>query len=366
MDLPLPIISAGRSQEKKEEVEAILKNIEDPNFWNQLAELKLFLEPLAIAANVSQAPTTRLDHILIKLGRLYNTFSRLVFNPKIRETVLASLERRWGKADQDPFILAVFFNPFIRARLFNRKNKLLSRSALYGAVKRVFKHIFWKENDLELYEAFLDYYDSRNEFSADMWDYQEQQAVYERAGKPLNMVNKVFDTAVVRTSLKRKHAAEGRTRSRLRQQFGTLEPDSAMTNIHAENNQSDELGEEIAGTDEDSEDSSIPDMRSLAMQFQRDVADDEDLPEDEGEVEIRVRANASTAPLPKKVRLFFGTQVAIPLQELFEYSSSTGAETHGLDIFKPSGLANLKRELELYGLATHERQKDLETDDLSD
>lgn len=30
--------SAGRSPEKKKEVEVILKNIEDPNFWNQLAE----------------------------------------------------------------------------------------------------------------------------------------------------------------------------------------------------------------------------------------------------------------------------------------------------------------------------------------
>lgn len=148
-----------------------------PNF----SRLKLYLEPLAIAANVSQAPTTRLDHILIELGRLYHVFSHVAFNPRIREIVLASLERRWGKTDQDPFILAVFLNPFIRGRLFNRQNILLNRSALYGIIKRVFRRVFCKDNDLELYQAFLDYYESRSEFSPDRWDYQEQQALHERA-----------------------------------------------------------------------------------------------------------------------------------------------------------------------------------------
>ncbi|EUC55842.1 DUF659 family protein, partial [Rhizoctonia solani AG-3 Rhs1AP] len=171
--------SAGRSPEKKEEVDRILKTIEDPGFWNQLTELKLYLEPLAIAANVSQASSTRLDHILIELGRLYHAFSQLGFNPKIREIVLESLERRWGKADQDPFILAVFLNPFIRGRLFSRENTLLNRSGVYGVVKRVFRRIFRKENDLELYKAFLDYYEFRNEYSPDRWDYREQHAVHE-------------------------------------------------------------------------------------------------------------------------------------------------------------------------------------------
>ncbi|KAG9077642.1 hypothetical protein FRC06_008790, partial [Ceratobasidium sp. 370] len=55
---------AGHSVENLQRVEKIVKNVEDPEFWRKLTELKLYLEPLAIAANVSQAPTTRLDHIL--------------------------------------------------------------------------------------------------------------------------------------------------------------------------------------------------------------------------------------------------------------------------------------------------------------
>ncbi|KAG8791459.1 hypothetical protein FRC12_009168 [Ceratobasidium sp. 428] len=417
--------SAGRSADKKQEVETILKHIEDPNFWNRLAELKLYLEPLAIAANVSQAPTTRLDHILIELGRLYYVFLHLAFNPKILKVVLESLERRWGKADQDSFILAVFLNPFIRGRLFNRENILLNRSALYGIVKRVFRRLFRRDNDLELYEAFLDYYEFRSEFSPDRWDYQEQQALHERAGKSLNMINiwsgllayqtpntgrhqlahlaihilsivansagcerlfsemghihtkrrnrlgyqKVFDTAVVRMNLKRKHAAEGQTRSRLKRQFGTSILDSGMSSTaRVEVNQSDDLGKSLAGIDEADKNSAPPTIRSLATQFQQDALDDEDLSEsDHGEEEpSRAGTGAYTTPLPRRVRLFFGTQVPIPLRDLFDYTPSSGAEKHGLDIFKSAGLANLDMELELYGLATQEMQKDLESDDATD
>ncbi|KDN35726.1 hypothetical protein RSAG8_11349, partial [Rhizoctonia solani AG-8 WAC10335] len=415
--------SAGRSPERKEEVERILKNIEDPNFWNQLTELKLYLEPLAIAANVSQAATTRLDHILIELGRLYNVFSRLAFNPKMRDTALESLERRWGKADQDPFILAVFLNPFIRGRLFSRDNTLLNRSGIYGVVKRVFRRIFRKENDLELYKAFLDYYEFRNEFSPDRWDYREQQAVHDEAGQPLNLVDvwsgllmhqtpnsgrhqlaylathilsivansagcerlfsemghihtkrrsrlgyqKVFDSAVVRMSLKRKHAAEGRTRSRLKRQFGSSKLDSTISTIPANHGQSDDLGEAIADTDGTDEGSIAPTMRSLATQLHEDVLDDEDPPEPdrEGEEPIQAAASASEVSAPK-IRLFFGTQIPVPLRDPFEYTPSTGTEWHGLDIFKSNGLANLQMELELYGLATQEMQKDLETDNPTD
>ncbi|KAG8708308.1 hypothetical protein FRC11_006575 [Ceratobasidium sp. 423] len=66
--------SAGHSSENKKEVKAIIESIGDRGFWRKLNELKAYLEPLAIAANVSQAPTTRLDHLLIELGSLYRTF----------------------------------------------------------------------------------------------------------------------------------------------------------------------------------------------------------------------------------------------------------------------------------------------------
>ncbi|QRW18642.1 hypothetical protein RhiXN_00048 [Rhizoctonia solani] len=332
--------SAGRTPELVQQAETVLKNIDDPEFWLRLNELKLYLEPLAIAANVSQAATTRLDHILVELGRLYYTFSNLGFNPKIRECVLESLERRWGKADQDPFILA-----------------------------RVFRRVFCKENDLELYEAFLDYYDSRNEFHPDRWDYEEQRAMHERAGKPLNMIHvwsgllayetpnsgrhqlahlaihvlsivansagcerlfsemghihtkrrnrlgyqKVFDTAVVRMDLKRKHADEGRTRSRLKRQFGSPALDSVVSGAGAKrNNQPDELAESIGDVDAIEEELVTPSVRSLITQLRQDVLDDEDPLDDEPD-------EPPVATLPKR----FGYFSALSFLSHYVISSTT-------------------------------------------
>ena len=139
------------------------------------------MEPLAIAANVSQAPTTRLDHILVELGRLYHQYATYTLDPAVRQCVLDSLECRWSKADQDPFILAVFLNPFLRACLFNPRNTSLNRSSIYGIVKRVFRCVFRRDNDLELHEAFMDYYEGRGEFHSDKWDYKELKASYDKA-----------------------------------------------------------------------------------------------------------------------------------------------------------------------------------------
>ncbi|KDN48405.1 hypothetical protein RSAG8_02997, partial [Rhizoctonia solani AG-8 WAC10335] len=417
--------SAGRSPEKKEQVERIMARIEDRS-------LKLYLEPLAIAANVSQAPTTRLDHVLIELGRLYYTFSKFAFNPAIIKCVLESLE-------------PVFLNPFIRARLFNPRNTLLNRWGLYGVVKRVFRRVFRQENDLELHEAFNDYYESRNEFHPDRWPYEEVQASCDRTGKPFNMVevwtgilpynapnvgrhqlahlathilsivansagcerlfsemghihtkrrnrlaySKVFDTAVIRMDLKRKHAAEGLTRSRLKRQFGPqkIEPAFSPVISATQVDQNDEAAEEVADVDMMEEDPGL-DFRVVAAQLRQDVIDDEDpsddeeLPsadsitnppqlrqdviddEDPSDDEELPSADSITNPRSlegsrlKRVRLFFGTRVAIELKELFDYE--TGDDKEGLGFFKQAGLANLEKELEIYNLSTRELEEGVE------
>ena len=72
------------------------------------------LEPLAIAANITQASNTRLYHVLTTLGNLYRIFSNLGLEDDVQPEVLASLEKRWAAADQDPFIAALILNPFLR------------------------------------------------------------------------------------------------------------------------------------------------------------------------------------------------------------------------------------------------------------
>lgn len=125
------------------------------------------LEPLAIAANVSQAAHTQLDHVLLTLGNLVYSTQMEAFDEDIRLGILKSLEKRWKKADQDIFVVAVFLNPFIRATLF--KKEFLTEAQLYTIVERVYVHVMRcsADEDLDFLQAFEDYKWSRGEFSDD-------------------------------------------------------------------------------------------------------------------------------------------------------------------------------------------------------
>ncbi|QRW23051.1 hAT family dimerization protein [Rhizoctonia solani] len=168
---------------------------------------------------------------------------------------------------------------------------------------------------------------------------------------------KVFDTAVVRMDLKRKHADEGRTHSRLKCQFGSPALDSVVLGAGTKrNNQPNKLAESIGNVNAIKEELVTPSVHLLITQLCQDVLNDED-PLDDKPNELPI------ATLPKKVWLFFGTQFPIPLHDLFDYSGNTESEVHRLDFFKSNRLNNLDAELELYGLVTWDIQKGLEIDD---
>jgi hypothetical protein len=66
-----------------------------------------------------QATYTRIDHVMLTLGNLYKTYNKPELEAPIRERVLSSLELRWAAVDQDVFILAALFHPWICTRAFN-------------------------------------------------------------------------------------------------------------------------------------------------------------------------------------------------------------------------------------------------------
>ncbi|CUA69542.1 hypothetical protein RSOLAG22IIIB_08550 [Rhizoctonia solani] len=411
-------VGVGRSAEQEQQVQRVMRSIEDVDFWCKLAELKVYLEPLAIAANVAQAPTTRLDHILIELGRLYYTFSRFPMNSAVMACILNSLGLRWGKSDQDPAIVAVVLNPYIRIGVFSRRNPLLNSTSLYGAAKRVFRRLFRKDNELGMHDAFMDYLDGRNEFHPDRWDFQELRASYEQSNQPVDLIRvwsglllpdlgnfgrqqlvhlainvlsivansagcerlfsemgyiqsqrrarlsnqKTFDTAVVRMESKRTHAAAGLTRARLRRQFGLSTTKQEATPSLPDSeifDQHDETAEELAEIDID-EESPTCGIKELANQLAQDVIDDQDPPDSEDDADdVPVPGGTPSTvsgPQPKRVRLFFGTQYPITLKDLFNYDAPD-LEGQGLNIFKNAGLSSLQKELEAYDLLTRERQK---------
>jgi hypothetical protein len=120
-----------------------------------ICRVKLILEPLTIAANIMQATHTCLHHVLLTLGNLFFIYSNPKLDTEVCTVILVSLKRCWVKADQDVFIVAVFFNLDIRGQCLSHAT--LTEVMLYNTTKWVFKCIFGQSADLDLLKAFTDY-----------------------------------------------------------------------------------------------------------------------------------------------------------------------------------------------------------------
>ena len=92
-----------------------------------LCRIKSHLEPLALAANASQASRVRPDEILTILAKLYRTFfdNNDPDDQDMRREMLAAIEARWARADQDVFIASVILNPFYGTRPFKDRKSTL-------------------------------------------------------------------------------------------------------------------------------------------------------------------------------------------------------------------------------------------------
>ena len=84
--------------------------------------MKLHLEPLAIAANVTQAASCHLDIVLLTFGFLIMQYQQLTDEDDhiASKSIISSLEKHWMAADQDIFIATVIVNPFYRADPLSR------------------------------------------------------------------------------------------------------------------------------------------------------------------------------------------------------------------------------------------------------
>ena len=82
--------------------------------------MKRHLEPLAIAANITQASFCHLDTVLLTFRFLLMQYQQLTDEEDLdaAAAITESLERRWAVADQQIFIAAVIVNPFYQGRPF--------------------------------------------------------------------------------------------------------------------------------------------------------------------------------------------------------------------------------------------------------
>ncbi|KAF8967760.1 ribonuclease H-like domain-containing protein, partial [Flammula alnicola] len=180
------ITCAGTKQELQEKARNICALVRDESLWHRLGKIQKILEPLAIAANVAQASHTRLDHVLLMLGNLVRIFSQnLEFDEDLRLGVLASLEKRWKKADQDVFITAVFLNPFIRGSLLNKAS--LTDIDLYAILERVYERVMRRKADLDFLAAFEDYRLKHAEFSDERMGLELMKSKFAAEDAPLDL-----------------------------------------------------------------------------------------------------------------------------------------------------------------------------------
>ena len=131
---------------------------------------------MAIAANVTQAAHTRLDHVLLTLGNLFYIYSDPTLDSQIRAGIQGSLEKRWAKADQDVLILAVFLNPYIRRQPFSRV--AVTHANIYEIAARLLTRIFDQQPDLEFLKAFEDYMNDTGDFSSQIMGLDMMKKLY--------------------------------------------------------------------------------------------------------------------------------------------------------------------------------------------
>lgn len=118
------------------------------------------LEPLGAAANAIQATFCRLDTVILTFGYLYHIYDRMRDESHEDEhacaTILNSLEARWAKADQEPFIASIIVNPLYQLTPFSRNSGLHIASAL-GLLKRLYERFFSTEPSIEFSMDVMNY-----------------------------------------------------------------------------------------------------------------------------------------------------------------------------------------------------------------
>ncbi|KAJ7743007.1 ribonuclease H-like domain-containing protein, partial [Mycena maculata] len=162
------LVCGGRKEGQMEKAADIVKICKDNDFWKNIDRIATHIEPLAIASNILQALTCRLDTVLICLGNL--------------------LQRRWAKTDQGLMILAVFFNPYIRSHAFDPDS--VSCMDMFHIVRRAYERLLRQDagGDIEFMSAFQSYYDNQDYFSADATWIEGHRQAYEATKRPIDLI----------------------------------------------------------------------------------------------------------------------------------------------------------------------------------
>ncbi|CDO78287.1 hypothetical protein BN946_scf184674.g9 [Trametes cinnabarina] len=168
-ELLIEIGRKSQTENAQETARRVIKAIEDDIFWTRLERVETHLRPLAVATNILQARHTRMDHVLLMLGNLYRLYDTDNVELDVRERMLARLELRWKKgagSDQPLFILAVFFNLYIRGYCFDRE--ALPPSDIYNMAIQAFTRFFDVPPGPDFTDTLVDYSQNSAEFTNEL------------------------------------------------------------------------------------------------------------------------------------------------------------------------------------------------------
>lgn len=129
--------------------------------------MKSDLEPLAVAANVTQAAFCRLDTVLLTFGFLIMQYQKMATggNHIASTAIIASLEKRWMAADQDIFIATVIVNPFFRAVPFARHSRFVV-SGIIILLESLYTRFFQERPPFSFSTELRDYLRAEGQYSA--------------------------------------------------------------------------------------------------------------------------------------------------------------------------------------------------------
>ena len=128
--------------------------------------MKLHLEPLAIAANVTQAAFCRLDTVLLTFGFLVMQYQQMKDKDDLAASasIISSLEKCWAAADQDIFIATVIVNPFFRAEPFSRRPRFVV-AGIIEFLRRTYTRFFMEDAPYAFDVELRDYLTAGGQYS---------------------------------------------------------------------------------------------------------------------------------------------------------------------------------------------------------
>lgn len=124
-----------------------------------------YLEPLAIAANVTQGSFCRLDQVALTFASLGVQYSndKMAKDLTSCNAILASLEKRWKKADQEVFLAAIMVNPFYQMAPFKPLARFMQANVV-AMLTRVYCQLFWDNPPAEFGEHIVNFFDKKGYF----------------------------------------------------------------------------------------------------------------------------------------------------------------------------------------------------------